>query len=103
MVTTSYHKHFPVYAVSNTSVGFRTSDKEYWQNSDVFFWKEDNCFFGIEDTSNDISETDEIFTNEEITEEIVFNLPPALSIQQAKCLSVWKDSNELGFSQLNWA
>jgi len=57
---------------------------------------------GLEETSNDLTENDEIITNEDVTEEMVFDLPPGLTVQQTKCLSVWKDSNELGYSQLDW-
>ena len=35
-------------------------------------------------------------------EEVIFSLPPGLSVRETKCLSVWSQTEELGFAYLSW-
>ena len=38
----------------------------------------------------------------EDTEEVIFDLPPGLSVRDTKCLSVWSQNKEVGFAHMLW-
>ena len=56
------------------------------------------------DVDNELSELSEEETETAKEEdEVVLSLPPGLLVQEAKCVSIWKDSNELGFGYIDWS
>ena len=48
----------------------------------------------LEDLDADVSDDE--------AEEVIFSLPPGLSVSDAKCLSAWSQTEELGFAHLAW-
>ena len=93
----------PVYAVNNSSLMIRSQDTGYWDNREVFFWREESCFPWLDYNENLIEDTKKLDERSELfSEEVMFGLPPGLTVQDTKCLSVWRGDTEIGAAHLRW-
>ena len=93
----------PVYAINNSSVMIRSQDTSYWDNREVFFWTEETCFPWLDYNENLIEDTEKLIDVEEVfSGEVVFSLPAGLRVEESKCLSVWRDGQEIGAAHLKW-
>ena len=89
--------------MDNSTLAFRTTNKTKWEESEPFFWATADCFPGldplIEDNSLDnIDQNDEVLDFSEAEEEHFFPIPSGLNSWNIKCLSVWKERDQLAYA-----
>ena len=93
----------PVYAINNSSLLIRTEDTARWDNAEAFFWREETCFPWLDYNENEIGDTGKADKDiEGFSGEVIFPLPPSLTVQDTKCFSVWSGNTEIGFAHLKW-
>jgi len=108
----------PVYAVNSDTIVVRSKAEPVgWADAEAFFWREEACFPGrntrwkkgpipaLKDLEMERDRSGlelNLVEEAEEVEELHLKLPPRLSVQELRCLSVWEGDSELGAAFLRF-